>query len=308
MNWLRTTYAQYFLSISNIFSTNYIKYYFSCNDMSKIEDIDKLKEICRDVRKDIVTMIYKAGSGHPGGSLSATELMVALFFNIMHHNPKNPEDKSRDRFILSKGHAAPAYYSVLARSGYFDVSELENFRKINSRLQGHPDKSKFPTLETTAGGLGQGISIAAGKTLALQLDTNPAKVYCMLGDGELDEGQVWESLATINKYNLHNLILIVDHNKIQLDGTNAEIKDLEPLDIKFKAFGYEVLEVDGNDMNEVINTLNYAKTLSDDKNNVIIIANTIKGKGVSFMENTAEWHGKAPNKEQYDQAMKELEQ
>jgi len=275
--------------------------------MQKIEDVSKLGELCRDVRKDIVTMIYKAGSGHPGGSLSATELLVALFFNIMHHNPKIPEDKNRDRFILSKGHAAPAYYSVLARSGYFDVTELENFRKINSRLQGHPDKSKFSLLETTGGGLGQGISIAAGKALALRLDNIPSKVYCMLGDGELDEGQVWESLATIHKYNLHNLILIIDHNKIQLDGTNAEIKNLEPLDLKFKAFGFEVLEVDGHDITEVINTLNYAKTLSDNKKQVIIIANTIKGKGVSFMENTVEWHGKAPNKEQYEKAIKELE-
>jgi transketolase len=276
--------------------------------MQKIEDVNKLSELCRDVRKDIVTMIYKAGSGHPGGSLSATELMVVLFFNIMHHSPRNPEDKNRDRFILSKGHATPVYYSVLARSGYFDISELENFRKMNSRLQGHPDKSKFPLLETTGGGLGQGLSIAAGKTLALRLDNIPAKVYCMLGDGELDEGQIWESLATIHKYNLHNLIIIVDHNKIQLDGTNAEVKDLEPLDLKFKAFGFEVLEVDGHDIGEVISTYNYAKTLSDDKKNVIIIANTIKGKGISFMENTAEWHGKAPNKEQYEKAIKELEE
>jgi len=275
--------------------------------MQKIEDMNKLVEICRDVRIDIITMIYKAGSGHPGGSLSATELIVALFFNIMHHNPKIPEDKNRDRFILSKGHAVPAYYSVLARCGYFDVSELENFRKINSRLQGHPDKSKFPLVESTGGGLGQGLSVAAGKALALRLDNIPAKIYCMLGDGELDEGQVWESIATIHKYNLSNLILIVDHNKIQLDGTNTEIKDLMPLDLKFKAFGFEVLEVDGNDITEVINTLNYAKQLSDDKKNVIIIANTIKGKGISFMENNVEWHGKAPNKEQYDKAIKELE-
>jgi transketolase len=276
--------------------------------MQKIEDPNKLSEICRDVRKDILTMIYKAGSGHPGGSLSATDLMVVLFFNIMHHNPRIPEDKNRDRFILSKGHAAPAYYSVLARCGYFDISELENFRKINSRLQGHPDKSKFPILETTGGGLGQGVSIAAGKAFALRLDNNPATVYCMTGDGELDEGQVWESLATIHKYNLHNLIIIVDHNKIQLDGTNAEIKDLEPIGLKFKAFGFEVLEVNGHDIPEVINTFNYAKTLSNDKKNVIIIANTIKGKGVSFMENSVEWHGKAPNKEQYEKAIKEIEE
>ena len=276
--------------------------------MQKIEDVNKLGEICRDVRKDILSMIYIAGSGHPGGSLSATEIMVVLFFNIMHHNPKNPEDNNRDRFILSKGHAAPVYYSVLARSGYFDVSELENLRKINSRLQGHPDKSKFPLLETTSGGLGQGISIAAGFAFKLKLENNPSKVYCLLGDGELDEGQVWESLATIHARNWNNLILIVDHNKIQLDGTNAEIKNLEPLAAKFKAFGFEVLEVDGHNIDELINTLNYARQLSDSKKNVIILADTVKGKGVSFMENTAQWHGKAPNKEQYEKAIKEIEQ
>jgi transketolase len=275
--------------------------------MQRVDDINKLGELCREVRKDIVTMIYTAGSGHPGGSLSATELMVTLFFNIMHHNPKNPDDKGRDRFILSKGHAAPAYYSVLARCGYFDVSELENFRKINSRLQGHPDKSKFPMLETTGGGLGQGLSIAAGKAFALKLNNIPSKVYCMTGDGELDEGQIWESLATIQKYHLSSLIIIVDNNKMQLDGTNAEIKNLEPLGQKFKAFGFEVLEVNGHDIAELMNTFNYAGTLSDNRKNVIIIANTIKGKGVSFMEESVEWHGKAPNKEQYEKAMRELE-
>jgi transketolase len=276
--------------------------------MQKVEDVSVLTELCKDVRKDILSMIYIAGSGHPGGSLSATELLVTLFFNVMNHNPKNPEDKQRDRFILSKGHAAPVYYSVLARSGYFDVSELENLRRINSKLQGHPDKSKFPLMETTSGGLGQGLSISAGKALALKLENIPSKIYCLMGDGELDEGQVWESLATIHKYNWNNLIIIIDHNKIQLDGTNAEIKDLEPLAAKFKAFGYEVLEVDGHNINELLNTYNYAKELSDNKKNVIILAETIKGKGVSFMENTSEWHGKAPNKEQYEKAMKEIEQ
>jgi transketolase len=225
----------------------------------------------------------------------------------MRHNPKIPEDKDRDRFILSKGHAAPAYYSVLAHAGYFDISELENFRKINSRLQGHPDKSKFSMLETTGGGLGQGLSIAAGKAFALKLDNNPAMIYCMTGDGELDEGQIWESLATIQKYHLNNLIIIVDHNKMQLDGTNAEIKNLDPFTPKFKAFGFEVLEVDGHDISELISAFDYARSLSDEKQNIIIIANTIKGKGVSFMENNVEWHGKAPNKEQYEKAMRELE-
>jgi len=252
-------------------------------------------------------MIHTAGSGHPGGSLSAVELVVGLFFNALRNDPRNPEDRNRDRFILSKGHATPVYYSVLARRGYFEVSELENFRRLNSRLQGHPDKSKFPIVESTSGSLGQGLSIAAGKTIALRLETNPAKVYCMLGDGELDEGQVWESLATIHKYNLANLIIIIDHNKIQLDGTNLEIKDLESLSAKFKAFGFDVLEIDGHDMHEVLNTYNYAKKLSDEGKNVIILANTIKGKGISFMENSSEWHGKAPNDEQCAKALKELD-
>jgi transketolase len=274
--------------------------------MQRIEDVDVLKDLCKDVRGDILLMVYTAGSGHVGGSMSATELMVTLFYNILHHNPANPEDPARDRFILSKGHATPAYYSVLAHCGYFDTSELLNFRKLNSRLQGHPDKSKFSLMETTSGSLGQGLSIAAGKAFALRLDNNNARVYCMLGDGELDEGQVWESLATIQKYKLNNLIIIIDHNGIQLDGTNTEIKDLEPLGIKLKSFNYEVLEVNGHDITELINTYNYAKLLSDNGKNVIILAHTIKGKGVSFMENNPAWHGKAPGAEEYEKAMKEL--
>ncbi|HYD03815.1 MAG TPA: transketolase [Alphaproteobacteria bacterium] len=275
--------------------------------MKHTEDIHVLQDLCKKSRRDIVSMIYIAGSGHPGGSLSSTELIVTLFNSILKHDPSNPQDKHRDRFVLSKGHCTPIYYSVLARCGYFDVQELQNFRRVNSRLQGHPDKSKFDLMETTTGSLGQGLSIAAGKALALKLDNIHSKVYCMIGDGELDEGQIWESLATIKKYNWSNLIIIVDHNNIQLDGTNKEIKNLDPLDQKFKAFGYEVLEVDGHNIYEVLATYHYAKKISDENKNVIIIAHTIKGKGISFMENTAEWHGKAPNKEQYEKAMGELQ-
>lgn len=274
--------------------------------MQKVSDIEQLKSITKDVRRDIITMVYTAGSGHPGGSLSAVELMTVLFFNQLNHSVENPTDPERDRFVLSKGHCTPVYYSVLARSGYFDVSELQDFRKINSRLQGHPDKSKFPLMETTSGSLGQGLSIAAGMALALKIDGKKSKVYCMLGDGELDEGQVWESLATIKKYEISSLILIIDNNRIQLDGSNKEIKDLEPLKSKFIDFGHEVLEVNGHDINALIDTLTNARKLSDDGKTVIVIAHTIKGKGVSFMENTSEWHGKAPNKEQYEKAMKEL--
>ena len=280
--------------------------------MEKIGDIERLKAISNDVRKDILTMVYTAGSGHPGGSLSATEMIVALFFNAMNHDPTNPIDPNRDRFILSKGHCTPAYYSVLARAGYFDVSELNDFRKINSRLQGHPDKTKFPLMETTSGSLGQGLSIAAGMAFALRLDhngdaTKTPKVYCMLGDGELDEGQVWEALATIRKYRLNNLIIIVDNNKVQLDGSNVEVKDMEILKDKFLSFNHEVLEVDGHDMDSVIAVLDNARQLSDEGNDVIILSHTIKGKGVSFMENTSEWHGKAPKQDEYEKAMKELE-
>ncbi|MGV8086739.1 MAG: transketolase [Candidatus Woesearchaeota archaeon] len=275
--------------------------------MQKIDDINVLKNLCNDVRCDILKTVYHAESGHIGGSMSAVELLVALFFNAMHHDSMNPKDINRDRFILSKGHCTPLYYSILARCNYFDISELDDFRKINSRLQGHPDKSKFSLMETTSGSLGQGLSISAGIAMALRLENNPSKVYCMLGDGELDEGQVWESFATIVKYQLNNLIIIIDNNKIQLDGTNINIKNLESLNKKFQAFNFEVLEVDGHDINEVINTYDYAKKLSDDKKNVIMLAHTVKGKGVSFMENTSEWHGKAPSKEQYELAVKELE-
>lgn len=274
--------------------------------MQKITDIEQLKSIAKDVRRDILSMIYNAGSGHPGGSLSATELLTVLFFNQLNHTPENPTNPERDRFVLSKGHCTPVYYSVLARTGYFDVSELQDFRKINSRLQGHPDKSKFPLMETTSGSLGQGLSIAAGMALVLKIDGKKSKVYCMLGDGELNEGQVWESLATIKKYNISNLIIIIDNNGIQLDGSNKEIKNLEPLKSKFIDFGHEVLEVNGHDINALIDTLTNARKLSDDGKTVIVIAHTIKGKGVSFMENTSEWHGKAPNTQQYEKALAEL--
>jgi transketolase len=277
--------------------------------MEKVSDLEQLKAICKDVRKDIIEMIYAAGSGHPGGSLSATEMMVALFFNTINHDPASPDDPRRDRFVLSKGHCCPAYYSVLARCGYFDVDELLTFRKMGSRLQGHPDKSKFPLMETTSGSLGQGLSIAAGMAFALRLDfkENTPKVYCMIGDGELNEGQIWESLATVKKYNLDNLIIILDNNKVQLDGTNAEIKELGDLQKKFWEFGYEAITFDGNNMDNVMVALDEVTKPSKDGKLPMLIAHTIKGKGVSFMEGKSEWHGKAPNKEQYEMAMKELE-
>lgn len=275
--------------------------------MEHVSDFEQLKKIAKDVRKDIISMIYNASSGHPGGSLSAADLMTVLFFNFLNHDPKNPQDEQRDRFVLSKGHCCPVYYSLLARTGYFDVSELMTFRKLGSRLQGHPDRSKFDLMETTSGSLGQGLSISAGIAFGLGLDKNPARVYCLLGDGELNEGQVWESLATINKYRLNNLIILVDHNKIQLDGTNKDIKDLEPLQQKFFDFGFETITADGHDTNNIIAAFDEAMKKSSDGKHPIIIFNTIKGKGISFMENNAAWHGKAPNKEEYEKAKNELE-
>ena len=275
--------------------------------MDRVSDVEQLKSIAKDVRRDIISMIYAAGSGHPGGSLSATDFLTVLFFDYMHHDPKNPKDENRDRFILSKGHCTPVYYSLLARTGYFSVDELSTFRKLGSRLQGHPDKSKFDLMETTSGSLGQGLSISAGTAFGLRLDKNNAKVYCVLGDGELDEGQVWESLETIKKYKLDNLIILIDNNKIQLDGTVIDIKELKNFDHEFIDIGYTVFKTDGHDYEEIIKAYEDALNASNNGENVIIIFQTIKGKGISFMENTSEWHGKAPNKEEYEKAMKELE-
>jgi len=275
--------------------------------MDKVSDIGQLKSIAKDVRRDIISMIYAAGSGHPGGSLSATDFLTVLFYDYMHHDPKNPKDENRDRFILSKGHCTPVYYSLLARTGYFSVDELITFRKLGSRLQGHPDKSKFDLMETTSGSLGQGLSISAGIAFGLRLDKNNAKTYCLLGDGELNEGQVWESLETIKKYKLNNLIILIDNNKIQLDGPVIDIKELKNFDHEFIDIGYKVLTVDGHNYGEIMKAYEDALNTSNNGENIIIIFQTIKGKGVSFMENTSEWHGKAPNKEEYEKAMKELE-
>ena len=267
-------------------------------------------------------MVYLAGSGHIGGSFSATEIMTTLFFNVINHDSKNPKDSNRDRFVLSKGHASPIYYSMLARTGYFPIESLSTFRKINSPLQGHPDKSKLDIVETSSGSLGQGISIAEGIAFSLRLDALNSsilsnnsiapnnfvspKVYVLLGDGELNEGEVWEALATIKKHNLSNLIIIIDNNQIQLDGTNVEVKDLSPIENKLSAFGFEIIDVDGHSIEQLIEAFRVAKELSDSKKNVVLLARTVKGKGVSFMENTSKWHGRAPNKDEYDKALLEL--
>lgn len=266
--------------------------------------IKKLEEKARIIRRHIVKMVYTAGSGHPGGSLSATDVITALYFKIMHHNPKNPKWEDRDRFVLSKGHACPALYAALAESGYFPIEELLTLRKLGSRLQGHPDMKKLPGIETSTGSEGQGLSIGIGMALAARLSHKSYWVYVLLGDGENDCGQIWEAAMAAAFYKVDNLTAILDRNKIQLDGYTEQIMGLEPLAEKWKAFGWEVLEIDGHNFEQILDA--FAKAQKVRGKPTIIIAYTLKGKGVSFMEGSVSFHGKAPNKEQYIQAMKEL--
>ncbi|NDL68651.1 transketolase [Anaerotalea alkaliphila] len=261
------------------------------------------KKMASRIRKDIVEMIHAAGSGHPGGSLSAADILATLYFEKMMINPKEPEKRDRDRFVLSKGHAAPALYATLSRRGYFDPSVLLGLRKMGSILQGHPDMRKVPGVDFSTGSLGQGFSGAVGMALANQLDRSSGKVYVLLGDGELNEGIVWEAAMAAGHYGLSNLIAIVDHNGLQIDGTNEEVMDLHPLDAKWSSFGWHVLMVDGHDHEALLDA--YQEAEKQDRP-VVLIANTVKGKGVSYMENQVEWHGKAPSDAELVQALKEL--
>jgi transketolase len=257
------------------------------------------------IRKDILTMIHAAQSGHPGGSLSATDIVAALYFHFMRIDPDWPEWPDRDRFILSKGHACPVLYAALAERGFFPVEELLTLRKINGRLQGHPIMGKPPGVDMTTGSLGTGLSIGLGITLGLRLAGKEARVYVMLGDGELNEGLVWEAALASAKYKLNHLIAIVDYNNLQLDGTCDVVMPIEPLEDKWKAFGWQVRVIDGHDMHQIIEAIELANANLEGP--AVIIAHTVKGKGVSFMENECAWHGKAPNDEQFRTAMKELE-
>ena len=272
--------------------------------MEKISDITKLSEIAKNIRKGIIEAVYSGKSGHPGGSLSIADIMTVLYFYEMNIDPQNPKDENRDRLVLSKGHCAPALYSTLANRGFFDVEELQTLRKIESRLQGHPDMNKIPGVDMTTGSLGQGLSDANGMAIAGKLDKKDFRVYCIMGDGELEEGQVWEAAMASNKYKLDNLCVIVDNNNLQIDGTIEEIMSSYPIDEKFKSFGFQVINIDGHNYQEIIDAFDVARNIKDKP--VCIIAKTVKGKGVSFMENKVEWHGKAPNEEQYEQAIKEL--
>ena len=275
------------------------------SDIEKVNDIEKLKEIAKKVRRGIIEAIYSNKSGHPGGSLSIADILTVLYFNEMNIDPNNPKDENRDRLVLSKGHCSPALYSCLANRGYFDVEELKTFRNINSRLKGHPDMKHIPGVDMTTGSLGQGLSVSNGMAIAGKMDKKDYRVYCIMGDGEIEEGQVWEAAMASAKYKLDNLCLIIDNNNLQIDGKITDVMSSYPIDEKFKSFGFVIINIDGNDIDEILKAFAVARNIKDKP--VCIIAKTIKGKGVSFMEDNVQWHGKAPNQEQYELAMKELE-
>lgn len=273
-------------------------------DNKKINNIEELQEIAKKIRRGIIESVYRGKSGHPGGSLSIADIMTVLYFYEMNIAPENPKDENRDRLVLSKGHCAPALYSSLANRGFFEVEELKSLRNIESRLQGHPDMKKILGVDMTTGSLGQGLSAANGMAIAGKLDNKEYRVYCILGDGEIEEGQIWEAAMASSKYKLDNLCVIVDNNNLQIDGTIEEVMSSYPIDEKFKSFGFQVINIDGHNIQEIIDAFDVAKNIKEKP--TCVIAKTVKGKGVSFMENQVGWHGKAPNEEQYRQAMQEL--
>lgn len=269
-----------------------------------MRDHKGLNEIARIIRRDIVSMIHRAKSGHPGGSLSVVEILTALYFDEMNIDSSNPNMEDRDRFVLSKGHAAPALYSVLAEKGYFDKEELSGLRQIGRMLQGHPDMKGTPGVEISTGSLGQGFSAACGMAMASKLDNAPWNVYTLLGDGEVQEGIVWEAAMSAAHYKLDNLIAFLDNNGLQIDGDIDSVMSLGSIVDKFKAFGWNVIEIDGHDFDQIFAALDMAK--STVKKPTMIIAKTIKGKGISFMENQAGWHGTAPSDAELEKALCEL--
>jgi len=267
--------------------------------------VKEMAAVARRLRRHIITMTGRAGSGHPGGSLSAVEIVTALYFKVLRHKPQDPRWVDRDRFILSKGHAAPVLYATLAECGYFPVDELATLRQLDSRLQGHTDRVVTPGVEMSAGALGQGLSFAIGVALAGRLNSQDYRVYVLLGDGECDEGQIWEAAMAAAHYKLDNLVAIVDNNGQQIDGWNRDVMSLDPFNKKWQAFGWHVIEVDGHDLARLITAFDRAKLVKGKP--TVIIAHTIKGKGVSFMENNPDFHGKAPDAEEVEIALKELE-
>jgi transketolase len=266
--------------------------------------LDEMSSMAKKLRRHVITMIGKAGSGHPGGSLSAAEIVTALFFKILRLDPANPRWAERDRFILSKGHAAPILYSALVERGYFAVEELATLRTLGSCLQGHCDMTATRGVEMSSGSLGQGLSFGIGIALAGRLDARDYRVYVLMGDGECDEGQVWEAAMASAHFKLDNLVAIVDHNELQIDGWNRDVMNLEPLAEKWKAFGWHAIEVNGHELSQLISAFDKAKLVKGKP--TVIIAHTIKGKGVSFMENNVDFHGKAPTPAEMERALEEL--
>lgn len=266
--------------------------------------ISLLEEKAVRIRKNIIQMITNAKSGHPGGSLSAVEILTTIYFTQMDITPKNAEDRDRDRFVLSKGHISPALYAVFAEAGMLQLEEMNTFRRINSRLQGHPNMNDLPFIDMSTGSLGQGISAAVGMAMANKMDQNGKRIYTLLGDGECEEGQVWEAAMAAAHYRLDNLIAVVDLNGLQIDGKTTEVMNPLPLDEKFKAFGWSVFQADGHSFSSLLKAFDNARQLSEKP--AVIIARTVKGKGVSFMENNAGWHGTAPNQQQCEQAIREI--
>ena len=268
-------------------------------------DTRELKKAAADVRIGVIKALHNAGSGHPGGSLSASDIVTALYFDEMNIDPKNPGLKGRDKCVFSKGHAGPAQLSAMALRGYFSMDEVtETLRKIGSRFQGHPNM-KIPGIEMATGSLGQGFSAAAGMAMANKLDNDPGRIYAVLGDGELQEGLIWETAMSASHYGLDNLVAIVDHNGLQIDGRNDDVMKVSPVGAKFSGFGWDVIEIDGHDMDQIKDA--FAKARQCKGRPTVIVAETVKGKGISFMEDQAGWHGKAPNDEQTQQALEELE-
>jgi transketolase len=272
---------------------------------SSRETVEQLERQALVIRRHIIRMIHGSQSGHPGGSLSATDIVTALYFHFMRVDPADPHWPGRDRFILSKGHACPVWYAALAERGFFPIEELMTLRRINSRLQGHPDMKKTPGIDISTGSLGQGLSAGVGMALGLRMDAPDARVYVILGDGELNEGQIWEAAMAAAKFKLDNLLAFVDYNNLQLDGWCSDVMPIEPLADKWRAFNWQTFEIDGHNMRQIVDTVEAAQQVTGRP--CVIIARTIKGKGVSFMENQCDWHGKAPNQGEYEQAMTELQ-
>ncbi|MEQ9618500.1 MAG: transketolase [Deltaproteobacteria bacterium] len=270
------------------------------------EQVAYLEDKANLIREDIIKMLEEAGSGHSAGSLGTADIFATLYFHVMKHDPKNPDWEERDRFVLSNAHICPVLYATLAESGYFPVEELMTLRKLGSRLQGHPHRGTVPGLEASGGPLGQGISIAVGMAVAGKMDGSMSGVYCMVGDGEMDEGQVWEAIMFAGKNRLHNFTLIIDRNNIQIDGFTEDVMPLEPLKDKLASFGFHVIEVGGHDMRTLIEAFEEARAVYEKP--VVVLAHTIPGKGVDFMEFKPEWHGKPPNKEEAEKALDELDE